>query len=147
MISKALLHQNFRKIGEGNNIDESTLRDAIITGYQNLFDLLKTMLSQLGIPHNLPENQKIIALERGIYPDGGEPVFFDYFGSTHTAFCEKHNVDQNQVRHLYKLSFSGGSEIKFSTKKFTTDRNIIFLDTLRSQLLPSQQPQLDPIIF
>ena len=36
--------------------------------------------------------------------------------------------------------------MEFATKKFDTDRNILFLDNLRSQLLPAQQPLLDPII-
>ena len=134
-------------MGEINDIDTSTLRDTIINWYQNLFDLLKKMLSQLGIPHHLPENQKITALERWIYSDNGrDPIFFDYFESKHSVFCEKNNLDQNHVRHLYKIIFSWGDEVEFATKKFDTDRNILFLDSLRSQLLPAQQPLLDPII-
>jgi hypothetical protein len=135
------------EIWEMWNIDEAKLKDNIIDWYQKLFDLLKTMLSQLSIAHHLPEHQNIIALERWIYPDDGEPLFFDYFGSTHNEFCQSHNLDPNHVKHLYKIIFSWGDQIEFATKKFDTDRNILFLDNLRSQLLPSQQPQLDPIIW
>ena len=148
MISKTLLKQKLCEPGESHDIDEAKLKDNIINWYQNLFDLLKTMLSQLGIPHHLPENQKITALERWIYSDnGGDPIFFDYFESKHSVFCEKNNLDQNHVRHLYKIIFSWGDEVEFATKKFNTDRNILFLDSLRSQLLPAQQPLLDPIIY
>ena len=147
MISRTLLKQKLGEPSEWHDVDESTLKDHIITWYQNLFDLLKTMLSQLGIAHHLQEHQKIIALERWIYSEnGGDPMFFDYFESKHSVFCEKNNLDQNQVRHLYKIIFSWGDVVEFATKKFDTDRNILFLDNLRSQLLPAQQPLLDPII-